>query len=267
MTRFRLGTIGYGYSDWQGPFYPAGLGQNKWLGFYTTQFDSVELNTTFHAPPTPERCRRWASQVGPEFQFAVKTSREITHERPLSSAIQPMLQFVETVRSLGTALGPVLIQLPPHCLIDSFDDLDRLLAALPIDVRYAVEFRHASWVQDRTTDLLRHHNAAWVGLDHLDHRPLRRLRSTADFLYIRLVGRHARLKDITHEQIDVTPDLEKWHHAILRELNRFPSQIKDVWVLSSNDFAGFAPATLRRFATIAGLPLTAAPIQSALFSQ
>lgn len=266
MIHYRLGTIGYGYPDWQGPFYPAGEGQSKWLRFYASQFDSLELNTTFHAPPTVERLRRWASRVGPKFRFSVKTSRAITHEQPLESAIPSMLEFVETVRSLGSALGPVLIQLPPYCSTDSFKHLDRLLGALPKDVRVAVEFRNASWVQDRTTDLLRYHNAAWVGLDHIEHPDLRRLRGTTDFLYVRLVGCHERFKETNREQIDVTADLHKWHTAILREVDRSQGRINEVWVLSSNDYAGFSPATLRRFVSIAGISPASSPIQTQLFA-
>lgn len=265
MIRYRLGTLGYGYSDWRGPFYPAGMGQSKWLGFYSGQFDCVELNTTFHAQPTVERLVNWASQVGPDFRFAVKTSRTITHDQPLESTGPAMLQFVETARALGNSLGPILIQLPPHCTTESFDTLDRLLASLPKDIRYAVEFRHASWVQDRTTGMLRAHNVAWVGLDHLDHPHLRRLRGTADFLYVRLVGRHDRFEKTTHEQINVSAELQKWHVAILREVDRLQGRIKEIWILASNDYAGFSPATLRRFASVAGISLTSAPIQSQLF--
>jgi uncharacterized protein YecE (DUF72 family) len=265
MIRYRLGTTGYAYADWQGPFYPAGVGQGKWLGIYASQFDCVELNTTFHAEPTVDRLRRWAGQVGPDFRFALKTSRAITHDQPLAAGIPQMLRFVETVLTLGAALGPVLIQLPPHCSILSFDALDRLLGALPADVRYAVEFRHASWVQDRTTDMLRQHRAAWVGLDHLDHPHLRRLRATTDFLYIRLIGRHNRFGSNSHELVDVVADLEKWHAAILRELDRSQGEITEVWVLAGNDYAGHAPATLRQFAAIAGVPLAPQATQPELF--
>src|SRR5262249_16238768 len=167
---------------------------------------------------------------------------------------------------LGNSLGPVLIQLPPHCSAEWFHHLDRLLGALPNDVRFAVEFRNATWVQDQTTDMLRHHNAAWVGLDHIEHPYLRRLRATSDFLYVRLVGCHDRFKEINREQIDVTGDLQKWHAAILREIDRSQGRINEVWVLMSNDYAGFAPSTLRRFAAIAGVTLAPAPIQTELFA-
>jgi uncharacterized protein YecE (DUF72 family) len=177
-----------------------------------------------------------------------------------------MMHFVETVRSLGSALGPVLIQLPPRCAADSFDPLDRLLGILPKDVRFAVEFRNATWVQDRTTDMLCSHNAAWVGLDHLDHAYLRRLRATSDFLYVRLIGRHKRFETTDQERVDVMPDLHKWHAAIKREVERSQGRIKEVWVLFSNDYAGFSPNTLRRFAAIAGVSIAPSPIQTELFT-
>ena len=120
-------------------------------------------------------------------------------------------------------------------------------------------------MQDRTTDLLRRHDIAWVGLDHLDHPQLRRLRGTTDFLYIRLVGRHGQFTLLNHEQKDVTADLHRWHAAIQREVDRAAGGIREIWVMASNDYAGHAPATLRRFADIANIEPTAAPLQRELF--
>src|SRR5262249_15486285 len=157
---------------------------------------------------------------------------------PFVDSVAPMREFVSTLRAFGDALGPVLIQLPPHISIESFVDLEKLLTSLPTDMRFAVEFRHGSWVQDRTTDLLRDHRAAWVGLDHLDHPNLRRLRGTTDFLYIRLVGRHERFNYLGEEQIDVTQDLRRWHAAIVREIDRSGGHVREVWLIASNDYAG-----------------------------
>lgn len=261
MVRWRLGTMGYSYPDWQGPFYPSGCGQARWLPHYATHFDAVELNTTFHAVPTPERLRGWAGRVGNDFRFAVKTNRSITHDAPLAAAIKPMGEFVTVLRELGELLGPVLIQLPPTTSIQQFDALERLLGSLPKDMRFAVEFRHPSWVDDRVTALLSEHRAAWVGLDHLDHPDLRRLRGTAaDFLYVRLVGRHDQFEYLGEEQVDVEPNLHRWHAAIRREVDRLGGGIREVWVLANNDYAGHAPGTLRRFARIAGITLPEASL-------
>jgi uncharacterized protein YecE (DUF72 family) len=260
MLNFRLGTIGYAYKDWQGPFYPRGLGQSRWLENYAGQFNCVELNTTFHAIPPPERIRDWCEKVGPNFRFAVKTRRSITHERPLRDSIQRMQEFVELMREFGQNLGPILLQLPPKVTFDAFDDLDRMLGSLPNDLRYAIEFRHPSWVQDSTTQMLRGHKACWVGVHHLDHPILRRLRATADFLYIRLIGRHDQFTKKTHEQIDVSSSLIKWHAAIQREIAA-NADITELWLFSANDYAGHAPATIRRFANIAGGKLHSPPSQ------
>lgn len=265
--RFRFGTLGYSYADWQGPFYPAGMGSPQWLSFYASRFDAVEMNTTFHAQPTEGRVRGWASKVGPGFSFAVKTPRAITHDNPISQAVSPMADFVATLRSFGAALGPVLIQLAPHVTMEAFADVEKLLAGLPADVRFAVEFRHDSWVNDRATDLLREHRAAWVGLDHLDYPGLRRLRGTTDFLYVRLVGRHQRFPMVGQEQIDVTADLRRWHTAVRREIDNSSVGIREVWMMIGNDFAGFAPATIERYAKIAETPIGVAPIQNELFSR
>lgn len=259
--------MGYSYADWVDVFYPRGLARGKWLAHYATRFGAVEMNTTFHAAPTPPRVRGWAGQAPDGFRFAIKTPRAITHDIPLTAAAAPMRAFLAVVRDFQSLLGPILIQLPPHVTISALSALDTLLAGLPDDLRFAVEFRHSSWVVDRVTDVLSAHRAAWVGLDHLDHPALRRLRATAaDFLYVRLVGRHGRFGDLGRELIDVEPQLHHWHKAIVRELDRAGGRIDEVWVLANNDYAGHAPATLRRFAQIAGVNLPAAdPVSAGLF--
>src|SRR5687767_15707825 len=152
---WRLGTVGFGYADWSGVFYPAGMKPGDYLSFYARHFDTVELDTTFHATPTPERVRRWAEATPDGFRFCVKTPKEVTHAPgpgSVATRVRPMLEFLDAVRGFGEKLGVVLVQFPPSFEASGAKDLRGFLAALPTDVRYAVEFRSDSWDTEATAE-------------------------------------------------------------------------------------------------------------------
>jgi len=263
--RWRLGTTGYHNPGWAGIFYPDALPQSKWLGHYSTQFDAIELNTTFHAMPTAERVGKWAGRVGGDFKFAVKASRAVTHDVPLSHAAPALGEFLAAVRVLGGRLGPVLLQLPPEVTFEQSEGLARLLDALPDDVRFAIEFRSATWFRGETVEMLRARNVALVAAELEGHpESSQEIVSTADFLYVRLLGRHGKFPDETRERFDPTPRLIDWHRRIVATAER--SGVDECWVLFNNDYAGHAPATLRRFAKIARVLLPEGPAkQQTLF--
>lgn len=256
--RWRLGTAGYHYSGWaDGRFYPDGMPQSKWLGYYASRFDAIELNTTFHAMPTAEKVRKWRGRVGQEFRFAVKASRTVTHEGPLEQAGPAMAEFLAVARELGDRLGPVLLQLPPEVTAEQTDGLATLLESLPGDVRFAIEFRSATWFRAGTFELLRARNVALVAAELEGHPESSAITPTANFLYVRLLGRHGRFPDETRERFDPTPRLIDWHRRIVEASRQ--ADAKECWVVFNNDYAGHAPATLRRFAKIAGVSLAEGP--------
>lgn len=256
--RWRLGTAGYHYAGWaEGRFYPEGLPQAKWLRYYSSRFDAIELNTTFHAMPTAEKVRKWRGRVGEGFRFAVKTSRAVTHEGPLGQAGPAMAEFVAAARGLGKQLGPVLLQLPPEVTVEQAGGLATLLDSLPDDVRFAVEFRSATWFRAETFELLRSRDVAAVAAELEGHPESAGVVPTTDFLYVRLLGRHGRFPDETRERFDPTPRLIDWHRRIVEAAAG--ADVKECWVVFNNDYAGHAPATLRRFAKIARVPLAEGP--------
>lgn len=262
--RWRLGTTGYHNPGWADIFYPEGLPHSKWLSHYATRFDAIELNTTFHAMPTEDRVRKWAERVSGDFRFAVKAPRAVTHEVPLAYAAPVMEEFLAAVRALGGRLGPVLLQLPPEVSFEQVDGLAALLDELPNDIRFAVEFRSATWFRGEAFELLRSKNVAVVAAELEGHPESRAVVPTADFLYVRLLGRHGRFPDETHERFDPTPRLIDWHRRILTAAEA--SDVTECWVLFNNDYAGHAPATLRRFSKIAKVPLAEGPAkQQTLF--
>ncbi|HEX6984504.1 MAG TPA: DUF72 domain-containing protein, partial [Planctomycetaceae bacterium] len=192
-------------------------------------------------------------------RFAVKASRAVTHDLPLAAAGPAMNAFLAAVRQLGEALGPVLLQLPPEVGFERFDGLAALLGGLPRDVRFAVEFRSATWFRAETFDLLRAHGVALVAAELEGHPESATVVPTADFLYVRLLGRHGRFPDETRERFDPTPRLIDWHRRIAAAAAG--GAVGECWVFFNNDYAGHAPATLRRFARVARVPLPEGPVK------
>ncbi|MFT3786978.1 MAG: DUF72 domain-containing protein [Tepidisphaeraceae bacterium] len=247
--RFRVGTMGFSYDDWRGVFYPPELKPSDRLAFYAKHYDSIELDTTFHAVPPPERFERWAEQVPDHFRFAVKTPRAITHEMNLADAPPAMLDFVRVASRLGKKLGVVLIQFPPALPSRVWPQVRRLLDRLPTGPGYAIEFRNDTWFDPRVFDAiardLRKRNIALVGAEY-DVEP-REPVATADFSYLRLIGLHGRYQVLDHERWDATEHLRWW-------LDRVTAlhDLRVTWALFSDDYAGFSPGTADRFKALVG---------------
>ena len=140
----RIGTSGFSYPHWRGVFYPYGLHQSKLLQYYQECFDTVEINTTFYRLPRPDTFLNWGKSVRPDFMFALKASRLITHLKRLKNVEAELSRFLESAMILGDRLGPVLYQLPPSLTLD-IGRLSAFLSLLPGNMRHAVEFRHPSW--------------------------------------------------------------------------------------------------------------------------
>ena len=146
-TSWHLGTMGFGYKQWVGAFFPAGMASRNFLAHYSQLFDTVEIDSTFYGTPKSETVQRWRSVTPSNFTFCLKTPRAITHDTPIADSVDSMLAFVDVARLLGQKMGPILIQFGPEFDYTQADQLHRFLESLPIDVRYAVEFRHRSWAR------------------------------------------------------------------------------------------------------------------------
>ena len=183
MAEFLVGTSGFSYPAWRGPFYPEKLPAAGMLGFYATAFPAVEINNTFYRMPAPTMLASWVAQTPAHFRFALKAPQQITHRSRLKEAAEPTREFVRRSEALGDKRGPLLFQLPPNQKADHAR-LETFLAALPSGLEPALEFRHESWFRDETWSLLRAHGAALciAQTDDLDTP----LVATAAFGYVRL---------------------------------------------------------------------------------
>lgn len=187
--RFSVGTSGFAYKEWIGPFYPPGTKSAGMLGYYAGRFNSVEVNYTFRRSPTPAMIESWLAATPDGFVFALKANQGITHFARLKDTGERLAQFLEAVTPLGPRLGPVLFQCPPNLRYDAgvLDGFLADLAAAPGRHRFAMEFRHPSF----DTDEVRHRlGAAGVALCVADTEEApATFRRTVDLAYVRLRGR------------------------------------------------------------------------------
>lgn len=229
-----IGTSGWAYREWRGRWYPPSLPSSRWLAFYAEHFRSVELNSTFYALPPLERFRRWAQVVDAPFRFAVKALRTLTHEYRLRHTPVLLADFLQRLSALGSRLGPILWQLPPHLAYDA-ELLRDFLSKLPPMAGHAIEFRHPSWDLPLTWELLHQHGVALVWSSSLRylHFPLR----TAPFLYLRFHGLEGGYAHRYTEQ-----ELLPWAERVAEALR------EGCWVYAYfNNTAGGAPEDALRF--------------------
>lgn len=161
MAELFAGTSGWAYPTWKPDFYPEKLAQKKFLGYYSTQLNTVEVNFTFRQLVKETTIQNWLQETPADFRFGVKAHQVITHIKRLAGVEDFVPRFLATIEPLAAAgkLGPVLFQLPPNLKMNA-ELLASFLAILPRTVPAAFEFRHESWFCDATWDLLKASNAA-----------------------------------------------------------------------------------------------------------
>ena len=180
----RVGTSGYSFPEWKGNFYPEKIAAKDMLKFYGERFPTVEVNNTFYRLPKESVLADWAKQVPDDFQFVLKASQRITHFARLKDVGDLLTYLIRTASTLGPKLGPLLFQLHPNMKKD-VPRLKDFFASMPERRRVAVEFRHASWLDDETFDVLRAESAALCVAD-TGEEPAIPLVATTDWGYLRL---------------------------------------------------------------------------------
>src|SRR5260370_9352097 len=191
MARAFIGTSGWNYRDWRGSFYLEKLPTKRWLSFYATRFDSVEINYTFYRLPSKEACAAWYQQTPNKFRFVVKASRYITHIKRLRDVQKSWDDFLERVDALKHKLGPVLLQFPANfraseANVESVDEF-REYASRDNSRRLALEFRDRSCFDPKMLRVLHRHRAALV-ISQFSRYPLPEISPTSDFVYFRFHG-------------------------------------------------------------------------------
>lgn len=192
-ARILVGTSGYSYRDWVGPFYPAGTKTQDFLSFYASHFDTLEVNTTYYGIPKPEVLARMAERTPEHFRFVVKLNQAMTHDQSLDTT---------TFRNFRAAIEPLKRAYKYDGLLAQFpwafqrtDENRKYLAALRKqldDEPLFVEFRHDSWMVPELAPSLREYRIGYCSVDEpaLPHLVPKVAMRTTDDAYVRFHGRN-----------------------------------------------------------------------------
>ena len=230
-----IGCSGWVYPHWKERFYKD-VPQRAWLDHYAHHFDTVEINNTFYRLPKPSAVEGWVQHSPPEFVFAVKVSRYMTHIKRLTMVERGLKRFYEPLEALAESgkFGPLLWQFPQNF----HRDVHRLSGALEVlpPGRHAFEFRHQSWFTDEVYELLREHGAAlvigdessrWISTPHV---------RTADWTYLRFHhgsrGRHGNYSE---------SEIATW----ARRVSQWRRDT-EVYAYFNNDWEGYAIRNAKR---------------------
>ena len=198
---FFVGVSGFSYTSWKGTFYPKDLKSEDFLSFYSGKLNSVEINSSFYAPPSAALVKSWAGRTGEDFRFAIKSPRLITHTLKIGKgASEAADRLGNTLDLLRAKLGPVLFQLPPFFRQD-LKTLESFLTQTTAVKRKVFEFRHESWLNDSTYQLLEKHDAGFCIAETEDMKPV--LKVTGRLPYFRL-----------RKDVYTASDVGKWTEKI-----------------------------------------------------
>ena len=229
--KLHVGTSGYSYKEWKGNFYPEDLPAKEMLSYYSRRLPAVEINNTFYRLPQPSMIENWKAQVPAQFRFSIKATQRITHIKRLKNSADETKYLLDTAALLEERLGVVLFQLPPNFKKDP-ERLKDFLDLLPAEARAAFEFRHESWFDEETFDLLRGRDCALVASD-TDEKPLTEIISTARWGYL-------RLRRTAYDE----NDLAEWMKRVQDE------KWKDAFIFFKHEDEGTGPKLAARFIEI-----------------
>jgi uncharacterized protein YecE (DUF72 family) len=261
LGQFVVGTSGWTYPPWRGHFYPAGLPHHRELSHLASRLPAVEVNGTFYSLTRPSVCDVWRGMVPPDFCFAIKGSRYITHMLKLAHCETPLANFFASgILRLGEQLGPILWQLPSMARFDAeraaafFSQLPRDVAAAERlarrhdarvtgracltapdgrwrPLRHALEVRHESWLTDAALRLIERHDLSLVLADTAGRHPSA-MHDTADFVYVRLHGASELYRSRYTD-----PEIWMW----ARRARAWLAEGRDVYVFFDNTDKRHAP--------------------------
>jgi uncharacterized protein YecE (DUF72 family) len=246
-----IGTSGFSYEDWVGPYYPPDLNKQDWLAFYAKEFNTLEINYTYYRMPTARTLAGMARKVPNGFLFTLKTPQEMTHTRDADAALFP--QFIEALKPLADQqkFGAVLAQFPSsfHNTRENVDYLKNFRDRLP-DLPIVVEFRNAQWLDDKTFAFLCEHK---LGFCCVDEPRLKGLlppmaEATSQVAYVRFHGRNAAKwwqHEQAYERYDYTytkEELDEWTPKV-QKLNQLA---ETVFVFVNNHYRAQGIDTARQ---------------------
>lgn len=258
LKEIKIGCCGWSYDDWKGVFYPKDAKAGEYLQCYAERFDIVEVDSTFYRIPSKRMVEGWRDKTPDGFQFALKMTRDVTHDKMLRDCDDERDAFLDAARLLGDKLHCVCLQFGYFnkkkfaSLKQFLELLDPFLASWPIDVQIAVEIRNKNWIGEEWVETLKKHQAAMVLVQQTWMPPpgvvVEKFGGvTGPFGYVRLLGDRKGIEEITTEWskavVDKTDEIKRTASAIRKIAENVP-----VVAFCNNHYAGFGPGTAETLA-------------------
>ena len=188
-----VGCAKWNKTDLKG-FYPRGTKDE--LTYYSTQFNSIELNATFYSMPSPDQVSTWKDKTPDDFKFFPKITNTVSHYKRLLNTTEAVTSFATSVLNFDEKLGMVFLQLHDNFKPKDYERLEKFIQDWPKEVPLAVELRNEEWFADeetfnKTMDLFEKHNVTNIIVDTAGRRDLLHMRLTTPTAFIRYVGANA----------------------------------------------------------------------------
>ncbi len=267
-----VGTSSWSTRDWCGSFYPEDIDPPEMISYYSQQFPTVEIDSTWYSMPSRAMVDAWAARTPEGFIFSAKVPRVISHEKYLEGCERDLDEFLEVISRLKEKLGPLVLQFPyvakgkdPHEYATGEDFLRRLRKFEPLlaeGFRWGIEIRNSKWVRPELLDLLRVRSISLVFIDYYTMDPLPKLSQrsevfTAPFVYIRFLGNHREMDEAVKKAREEGKRKRDWEGLIRDRTDSMRSwigPIRDIasrgtplYVYFNNHYAGYAPGSVELF--------------------
>ena len=231
--KVHIGCSGYNYKEWRGAFYPQKMAQKNWLQFYSSVFDTVEINNTFYRFPREKALNSWRDTVQPDFQFTLKGHRYITHRKKLNDISVNVGQFEELAKMLKEKLGCILWQLPPN-LHRNDEKLKDFCKTLDTSLKNVLEFRHGSWYDPEVFEILEKHDISFCAISSPELPD--DLITTNKIGYLRF---HGTSKD-WYDHLYTEDEMKEWHAKIVK------ANLDEIYIYFNNDIHANAPVNAQQ---------------------
>jgi uncharacterized protein YecE (DUF72 family) len=163
--QYHIGCSGYYYPSWKNKFYPEGMQPKNWLAYYSTVFNTVELNGTFYRTPKLKDLQKYSTETSKDFTFSVKMSRYITHIQKLKDSGDLVSEFQELIKKgLEKKLAYFLFQMPPSFHYTE-ENMALVIAGVPHKSNNVIEFRHISWWSEEVKTELKKAKITFCNVD------------------------------------------------------------------------------------------------------
>ena len=253
MTQFHVGTAGWDYKDWVGPFYPKKLEKYLFLQHYAKYFDIVEVNSSFYSPPSLEMTENWKSRVNDSFRFCFKVWQNISHQGNNLQLELDIDHYIQNIKPLKDRIDLLILQFPPWFKSSEKHEqyLNVILNNFPKDYKIAIEFRDNSWFENSKLKFLKSRKNIILITSYLQSlKPF--YPSDQEIYYIRLIG-DRELNTFNKVQKNRTESMEHLFSNI-KELQKRPD-VREIFIIINNHFSGFAPETANQIKKGLNLPV------------